>query len=471
MEATDLAYLSIRQAANLIQTRQVSPSELTEACIDRAQSLDGELHAYLATTFETAREQAKAATDAIAAGERRGLLHGIPFGIKDLYDIEGVPTTGGARLREPSNAAKDARSIELLREAGAVFLGKLNLHEWAMGGSNVNYFYPTPRNPWNREYVTGGSSGGSGLALAAGFCLGSLGSDTRGSIRMPASLCGVTGIKPTHGRVSLRGVIPLVWSLDCAGPMARDAYDCALILNAIAGYDEEDPITAEVPVPDYVAALEPAHSGAKPLEGLRIGLPRSFFFDEDAVDAEIIEAVRATLPVFQSLGAEVVEIDFPDPEAYQDNRAFDAESAAYHEERYHNRPEELSDLPRQRVGSNLELKAIEYARARWRQQVFKQKVHHVFREVDLILTPTSPVPGLLIAEVEPAGPGRILARHTSPFNTLHTPVASLPCGFVSGGLPVGLQLAGRWWEESVVLRAAHAYQQVTDWHLRRPSLT
>jgi aspartyl-tRNA(Asn)/glutamyl-tRNA(Gln) amidotransferase subunit A len=381
-----------------------------------------------------------------------------------------VRTTGGSKILEEQDPEEDPDAVERLKKARAVMIGKLNLHEWAMGGTNVNYFFPTPKNPWDQTKVTGGSSGGSGLALAAGYCYGSLGSDTRGSIRMPASLCGVTGLKPTWGRVSLRGVIPLVWSLDHAGPMARTAEDCALILNAIAGFDERDPTTVDVPVPDYAAYLEPASTASKPLDGMRIGVPGNFFFNESVVEPDVLAAVRATIPVFESLGASVTEIEFPDPDYHADNQVFGAETAAYHEERLRERPQELSELPRQRVASSMALSGVEYARARWRQVEFKHKLQLLMRDVDLTLTPTSPVVALNIADVEPAGPGRILARHTSPFNTLGVPVISLPCGFSAAGLPIGLQLSGRWWEEGLVLRAAHAYQQVTDWHLRRPPL-
>jgi aspartyl-tRNA(Asn)/glutamyl-tRNA(Gln) amidotransferase subunit A len=473
MDTTDLLYLSLHEASNLVATRQVSPLELTDACIERATKLEGDLNAYITQTFESARDEARAAAEEIAGGRSRGPLHGIPFAVKDLYETAGVLTTGGSRLQQPNVPEEDAETVARLKQAGAVMLGKLNLHEWAMGGTNVNVFFPTPTNPWDRTKIVGGSSGGSAVALAAGYCYGSLGSDTRASIRLPASLCGVTGLKPTWGRVSLRGVIPLVWSLDHAGPMARTAQDCALILNAIAGFDERDPTSADVPVPDYAAQLEPAPASARPLEGVRIGVPRNYFFDADALQPEVLAAVRATQPVFESLGAQLVEVDFPDPDYHSDNQVFNAESAAYHEERLLKRPEELSEAPRQRIAASLELKGVDYARARWRQQEFKHAYGLLMRDVDLVLTPTAAVVAFDIAEVnplEPAGPGRILARQTAAFNTLGVPAISLPCGFSSSGLPIGLQLAGRAWEEGLVLRAAHAYQGVTDWHRRRPPL-
>src|SRR5688572_14873308 len=407
MDTTDLAYLTIAEASALVASKAVSPTELTDAVIARAEALDDNLHAYLTRTFETAREEAKIATEDIAAGHHRGPLHGIPFAIKDIYETAGVETTAGSKLRTPNIPAADAQAVALLKQAGTVMLGKLNLHEWAMGGTNVNYFFPTPKNPWDQARITGGSSGGSGLALAAGFCYGSLGTDTRGSIRMPASICGITGLKPTYGRVSIRGIIPLVWSLDHAGPMARSAEDCALILNAIAGYDPEDPASADVPTHDYAGSL----GGPSPsLDGVRIGVPREFFFDASEVDADILKAVEDAIDVLRKLGAEVRDIDFPDPVYHQDNQLFGAESAAYHEERLRERPEELSTLPRERVTTGAGVSGMDYARARWRQLEFKQKVSGVFRDVDLVLTPTAPVPPLKIADVEPGGPGRIMSR-------------------------------------------------------------
>src|SRR3982751_984821 len=253
--SSDLAYLTLREASDLLDGRKVSPVELTEACIARAEALEPRLNAYITRTFDTARQEASAAEAEIAAGRRKGPLHGVPFAIKDLYETAGVTTTAGSALREHYVPAEDAETVRRLKEAGVVILGKLSLHEWAMGGTNVQSYYPTPRNAWDTVRITGGSSGGSGTALAAGYCYGSLGSDTRGSIRIPASLCGVSGVKATYGRVSLRGVVPLNWSLDHAGPLARTATDCALILNAIAGYDPADPTTADLAVPDFTAFL------------------------------------------------------------------------------------------------------------------------------------------------------------------------------------------------------------------------
>ena len=463
---TNLIYLSLAEAAKLIQAREVSPLDLTEACIARAEALDETLHAYLTMTFETARREAKAAGDDIAAGNYRGPLHGIPFAIKDLYKTAGVRTTFGSQLYEQNVPSEDARTVELLKQAGVVMLGKLNLHEWAMGGSNINEYYPTPRNPWDTERITGGSSGGSGAALAAGYCYGSLGTDTRGSIRIPAALNGITGIKPTWGRVSIRGIAPLNWSLDHSGPMARTAEDCALILNAIAGYDERDPTSADLPVPDYAASLTPPR-----LDGVRIGVPRNFFFDPDVVDPFITSTTRAAGEVLASLGAEVTDIDFPDDLEFARTSGFYAEASWTHESDFKAHPEMYGPTIRQRMTDSSGITGVDYVRDRWRQLELQQAVRNLMRDIDLVLTPTQPVIAPKIAEVAPGMAGNaVLLRHTSPFNITATPAISIPAGFTADGQPIGAQLSGRWWEEGLVLRAANAYQQVTDWHKQRPPL-
>jgi aspartyl-tRNA(Asn)/glutamyl-tRNA(Gln) amidotransferase subunit A len=393
-------------------------------------------------------------------------LHGVPFAIKDLYETAGVVSTAGSQLREHFVPDEDARTVELLKQAGIVMLGKLNLHEWAMGGTNVNEYYPTPRNPWDTERVTGGSSGGSGAALAAGYCYGSLGTDTRGSIRIPAALCGITGIKPTWGRVSIRGIVPLNWSLDHSGPMARTAEDCALILNVIAGYDERDPTTADVPVPDYAASLSPQR-----LEGVRIGIPRNFFLDPGIVEPIMTTTTRTAGEALASLGAEVVDIDFPGGVEFSQSTAFFAEATWYHAEKFKEHPELYGKTIRQRMIDNAGISGADYVRDRMRQLEVQQAVRHLMRDVDLVLTPTSPVIAPKIAEVDASIPGgTILARNTSPFNIAAVPTISMPAGFSPEGQPIGVQLSGRWWEEGLVLRAAHAYQQVTDWHKQRPPL-
>ncbi len=466
MPMTEVAALSLSDASRLVASRQVSPLELTEACIARAEAFDPKLNAFITRTFDSARVEAKTATAEIAAGKPRGPLHGIPFALKDLYETAGVRTTGASPFLENHVPAEDAAVVTRLKDAGVVMLGKLNLHEWALGGTNINYFFPTTHNPWNLDRITGGSSGGSAAALAAGLCLGSLGSDTRGSIRIPASLCGITGLKGTYGRVSLRGVLQLCWSLDHAGPMGRSAEDCALILNAIAGYDASDPTSAQVPVPDYSAYLQPD------LNGIRIGVPRNFFFDPEAVDADVATAVQATRDVFTGLGAQVVDVDFPDVDRLLDGGVFLADAAAYHKQRLGEAPEKFSEAIRNRLLDAQKITAADYSLARMRQLELKQGLATLFQDVDLILTPTTPLTAIPIADGDawPARRAQLLLRNTSPYNTAGVPVISVPCGFSSEGLPIGLSLAGAAWQEGPVLRAAYAYQQVTDWHKRRPPL-
>ena len=462
MSDSALADLSLSEGSDLVAAKKVSPLELVDACITRAEALEPVLNAFLTQTFETARAQAKTATAEIAAGRRIGPLHGIPFALKDLYETAGVRTTAGSKIRQDYVPAEDAFTVSRLKEAGVALLGKLNMHEWALGGTNINVWYPSPRNPWDIDRVTGGSSGGSGVAVAAGMCLGALGSDTRGSIRIPASLCGITGLKATYGRVSIRGVVPLNWSLDHAGPMARTARDCALILQAIAGYDAVDPTSADVPVPDFVSGLDAG------IEGVRIGVPENFFFDEDVTEPYVLSAVREAARQLEQLGARVSTITYPDPARYGDNGAFLADAGAYHEENIGSRPDDYAPIIRSRFRDSLDLRATDYSRARYKQLEFKRATKQLLEEVDLVLTPTSPVVAPRFPQDSPLPMQNLLVRNTGSFNTSGVPVVSVPCGFSGEGMPIGMSLAGREWDEALVLRAAHAYQQTTDWHQRRP---
>jgi aspartyl-tRNA(Asn)/glutamyl-tRNA(Gln) amidotransferase subunit A len=470
--ASALSRLTIAEAAPLIEKRQLSPVELTQACIARTEAVDGELKAFITPTFETAMADAQMAADQIAAGNYRGPLHGIPIALKDLFETAGVLTTAASPLRETSVPAEDAEVVRRLKAAGAVSLGKLNMHEWALGTTNVNAYFPTARNPWDRTRITGGSSGGSAAAVAAAMALGTLGSDTGGSVRIPASLCGITGLKPTYGRISVRGVLPLAWSLDHVGPMARSAADCALLLQAIAGYDDADPLSADVPAPDYAAYLD------RGIEGLRIGVPSRFFFDKDVVDAEVLAAVDAAARVFETLGATVVEVEMDELVPATDLTAFFAEAVAYHREALDQTPETFGPSLRWRLEASARISGTEYADARLRQREAKRKLRAVFEQVDLLLTPTAVVAAGLIpsdADEPPfrelnGYPSALLGRNTRTFNITGVPAVSLPCGFTASGLPIGMQLVGSWWAEGTVLRAAHAYQQTTDWHRSFPDL-
>ncbi len=467
MPKTALTDLTLSEAASLIGKREVSPVDLTEACVKRSEALEPKVDAYITRTFESAIAEAKTAADEISAGRYRGPLHGIPFALKDLYETVGVRTTAASRIRENFVPVADARVVTLLRQAGMVLLGKLNLHEWALGATNINEYFPSVKNPWDSARMTGGSSGGSGAALAAGMCLGSLGSDTGGSIRIPASLCGITGLKPTYGRVSLRGVVPLSWSLDHAGPMARSALDCAQILQAIAGFDALDPGSVDAPVPDYTTRL------SSNLNGVRVGVPRNFFFDDQAVAPEVARAVMAAVTELRLLGAQVRAVDVPDVEhaARANGVILVADAAAYHETDLKEHSDEIGSGVLARLQAGASVPGTAYALARRTQSEFKAALAGLFSDIDLLVVPSTPTAAPPLPNGDTTTTTFALTRHTGPFNLAGVPALSAPCGFTEEGLPVGMMIVGRPWEEGLVLRAAFAYQQATDWHERRPPIS
>lgn len=464
MTLPDVHNLTLADAAGMIKRKEASPLELAEASIARAEALDAQLHAFFTPTFETALQEAKAATAEIGAGRRRSPLHGIPFALKDLYETAGVRTTAGSSLRDSHVPAEDAFVVQRLKHAGVVSLGKLNMHEWALGATNINSHYPSPRNPWNPERITGGSSGGSGVATATGMALGTLGSDTGGSIRIPAALCGVTGFKPTYGRVSLRGVVPLSWTLDHAGPIARTALDCAIILQEIACHDPHDPTSADEPVPDFRAALTPR------LSGVRVGVPKNFFFDETAIAAETAAAVREAIKALERRGASVEEVEVPmiAEGARANGTILLGDASAYHEANIKEHAERIDGTVLARLQNGATISALNYARARRTQKEFQAALRALFRDIDILIAPTTPD----VAQPFPNGDSPMasvaLTRNTGPFNVAGMPAISVPCGFSSDGLPIGMMIVGRWWDDALVLRAAHSYQLETDWHTRRP---
>jgi aspartyl-tRNA(Asn)/glutamyl-tRNA(Gln) amidotransferase subunit A len=462
MSSSDLTDLSISAAADLVARREISPLELTAAAIARAEALEPELNAYITRTFESALADARTAAAEMAAGRRRGPLHGIPMALKDNYHTAGIRTTAGSRTLQDHVPTADAHTVSLLKAAGVVVLGKLTLHERGMGGTNINPHFGTPHNPWDLDRITGGSSGGSAAAVAAGLCFASLGTDSRGSVRIPAALCGATGLKATYGRVSIRGIVPYCWSLDHAGPLARSVEDCALVLQVIAGFDPLDPTTVATPVPDYASSL------TTNLAGLRVGLPRPYFFESPDVDTEVAATVLDAAPVLAERGASLVDIELPNPTLYLDDGAFEAEAAASCAEDLRDHSADFGRDVHARLVKAQAVTAVDYARARYRQLQLARELDHVFDKVDLILTPTCPVTAPRIDEAHDTPPGH-LSRHTRVFNTAGLPTISVPCGFSSTGLPVGLSLTGRAWHEGTVLSAGHAYQSVTDWHRRRPT--
>ncbi len=467
MAAAELFYLAIAEAAAGLRRREYSPVDLTHACLERIQTLDGRLHAFITVTEDLALQRAREAEKELASGMDRGPLHGIPIALKDLYATKGIRTTCHSRVLENWVPDYDATAAAKLTEAGAVVLGKLGMHEFAFGGPSIDAPFPAVRNPWNVDHIPGGSSSGSGAALAAGLCLGSLGSDTGGSVRHPASHCGIVGIKPTYGRVSRYGVVPLSWSLDHAGPMARTVEDCAILLQVITGYDVKDPVSVDAPVPDFSAGL------GRGVHGIRIGVPRAGWFNENlGVDPETEAIFDEALTVLQSLGAVLVDLDgHPFSFARKPNQTIlVCEAYAYHEHRLQQAAERFGSSVRRRILEGAFLSAADYIQAQRARAALNQEIRANFARVDAFAMPTMARPPETFTGLDPDEANR-RPNFTNPFNLTGLPAISVPCGFSqSGGLPVGLQIAGPPFEEALVLRIANAYEKVTPWHKRRPSV-
>jgi aspartyl-tRNA(Asn)/glutamyl-tRNA(Gln) amidotransferase subunit A len=439
-----------------LRRKEISPAELTRACLDRIEKLNPTLNAFITVTDESALAEARAAEVEIARGEWRGPLHGIPIAIKDLIDTAGTRTTAASAVFERRVPTEDAEVVKRLRRAGAVILGKNNLHEFAYGGSSLVSFFGDVHNPWNAAHIAGGSSGGSAAAVAAGLCYAAIGTDTAGSIREPAALCGCVGIKPTYGRVSARGVIPLAWSLDHVGPLAATVGDAAAVLQAIAGYDPLDVGSADVPASDYVSALR---EGTKTL---RVGIPRAHFYDD--LDDEIRAAMEKALAVIATLVGEVREMQI---EVSSDRTVQAAESFAYHADNVARVPELYQPETLRRIRSGEKISAAEYILRRRELDLERRRARNIFAKVDVLVTPTTPIAAPAIADLkkDPAAlrPAElILLRNTRPFNVCGLPAISVPCGFTKSGLPIGLQIAGPHWREDLVLRLAHAYEQAVN---------
>jgi aspartyl-tRNA(Asn)/glutamyl-tRNA(Gln) amidotransferase subunit A len=463
MAPTQLADLSITEAASGLRRKEFSPLELTRVCLERIQSIDHKLHSFITVTADLALEQARQAEQELRAGTDKGPLHGIPIALKDLYATKGIRTTCHSAVLQDWVPDHDATTVTKLREAGTVLLGKLGMHEFAFGGPSVDAPFPAVRNPWNTAHIPGGSSSGSGAALAARLCLGSLGSDTGGSIRTPSSHCGVVGMKPTYGRVSRFGVVPLSWSLDHAGPMARSVEDCAILLQAIAGYDLA---AVNVSVPDFRAKLK---NGIK---GLRIGVPRANWFNENkGTDPEIEAIFDNALKTLEKLGAVVVEIDGrPFSIARKANQTIlTAEAYAYHEKRFQEAPKKFGSSVRRRMLEGAFLSAADYITALRARTVLNEQIRANFSAVDIFVAPSAPRPPDAFETMDP-NEQNLRPSFTNPFNLTGLPAISLPCGFTQDNLPVGLQIAAPPFEESTVFQVAYAYEQATEWHERRPKL-
>jgi aspartyl-tRNA(Asn)/glutamyl-tRNA(Gln) amidotransferase subunit A len=406
--------------------------------------------------------EARAAEAEILREHWRGPLHGIPVSLKDLIDTAGVRTTSASELHKDRIPAEDADVVRRLKQAGVVLVGKNNLHEFAYGGSSLVSYFGDAHNPWNTGYATGGSSGGSAAAVAAGLVYAAIGTDTAGSIREPAALCGCVGLKPTYGRVSSRGVIPLSWSLDHVGPLTASVADAALVLQALAGYDAADTTTPDVSVTDYSSGLNDT------LKSLRVGVPRSYFFVD--LDPEVASAMEHALQGLQTLVGEMKEVHLDVP---ADRTLQAAEAYAYHAENVAKTPELYQAETVRRIKSGENVSAADYIRCRRELEQSRRRISRIFAEIDVLVTPTTPIPAPAIAKLkaDPAAlrPAELkLLRNTRPFNVWGLPAISLPCGFNQSGMPIGLQIAGPHWREDIVLRLAHAYEQATAWHKRHP---
>lgn len=469
MQTSELTTLTIAEAAAQLQARRLSPVALTRAYLDRIARLNPTLNAYVTVTADAALAEAQAAEAEIAGGGYRGPLHGVPIGLKDIYDTAGVRTAAGSKIYAERVPAEDATSVALLHRAGAVVLGKLNTHEFAFGVTTNNPHFGPTRNPWNTDCIPGGSSGGSGAAVAADLAAMAMGTDTGGSIRIPASLCGTVGLKPTHGRVSTAGIVPLSWSLDHAGPLTHTVEDAAIVLQLLAGADPRDTLTPPVPVPDYRAGL------AAGVGGLRLGVPRHGFFD--AADPEVIAAVEAALDVFRGLGAVVEEVDAPLLWGGTDacyNIMF-SEARRFHADWLRERPDDYGKDVLTRLRERADLTADDLVRAFRHQSAAQREVATLLERCDALLTPTTRLPAPTIApdqtvvlDGKPVLARSVLTTNTAPFNLTGQPTLALPCGFSRAGLPLSLQIAGRRWDEATILRIGHAYEQATEWHRRRP---
>ena len=469
MADRDLCLVSAEEQSKLIATKEVSPVELVQAHLDRIVATEPVLNSFITRPGEQAMVAARRAEKEIGSGRYRGPLHGLPVGLKDLYYVKGVRNTSGSKIFDNFVPDYDSAAASRLKEAGAILMGKLNLHQFAFGPTGLNRDYGDMHNPWDPQRLAGGSSGGSASAAATGQCAITLGTDTGGSVRIPSALCGLAGIKPTYGRVSRYGLVALSWSLDHPGPMARTVEDCALTLNVLAGYDARDPASAREPVPDYRAAL------TGDVRGLRIGVPREYF--EVPLDPGVKDRVMEALKVLDGLGARVQEINWPlfHQSASISSVIIYAESAAYHRDLVLSRGKEYDPSVRWRLEVGLFISAEEYLQALRAREVYTHEALDLLREVDVIAGPTEPVVAPLIdaqgIEIEGKEVGSIaaLTQYTRPFNITGFPAVTVPCGF-SEGLPVGLQLAGRPFEEATILNTGYAYQQATDWHTRRPPL-
>jgi aspartyl-tRNA(Asn)/glutamyl-tRNA(Gln) amidotransferase subunit A len=463
---TDPNFLSVKEAILQIKNGFLTPESLTQACSRQIERLNPLLNAFITLCTDGAAGGTGSASGANGAGrdaaQRSALLPGIPIAVKDLFETKGIRTTAGSLFFKDYVPAQDAVVVQKLRGAGAVILGKTNTHEIALGVTSNNPHFGACLNPWDTARIPGGSSGGSAVAVATGMALAALGSDTGGSIRIPAALCGVVGLKPTYGRVSLRGAIPLSWNLDHVGSLTRTVGDAALILQVIAGYDADDPYSSDRPVDDYSAGLEDG------VAQRHIALAIGDYFED--LDADVLQAYRGVAEVFEKLDAKVekVDVSFLRDAALANGIMVAADGAAYHRERLAEHPDWFGADVRQRLETGRSFTSTDYILARRTQAEMKGRLNKFFQQYDVLLLPATPIAAPLIEGNDAVEQARRLTRFTAPFNLTGLPAISVPCGFTRAGLPIGLQIVSCAWNEAAVLRTARAYERDTNWGVRRP---
>ncbi|MBA4423926.1 MAG: Asp-tRNA(Asn)/Glu-tRNA(Gln) amidotransferase subunit GatA [Syntrophus sp. (in: bacteria)] len=463
----DISTINLFTALEQLCRREFSAVELTEACLRQIERLNPTINAFITLTPELACQGALQA-DALLTLQPSSLeqfpLLGMPVALKDLFETAGIRTTAGSKFFAGHIPAEDAQVVLKLKLSGGVVLGKTNMHEIALGVTGVNPHYGAVKNPWDLARVTGGSSSGSAAAVATGMCLAALGTDTGGSIRIPASLCGVVGFKPTYGRVSTRGVIPLSWNLDHVGPLTRTVQDAAMMLAAMAGFDPQDPASADVPREDYLVHLEDG------VRGWRIALAVGKYVE--ASDPQVLAGVAEAAQVFMDLDAQVEKVDMSwlADLALANGRMVQADGAAFHRERLAEHPDWFGADVRQRLETGAALTSSEYALARRTQAESRRRFEMFFEKYDLLLLPTTPIPAPPIEGTQAIEAARQLTRFTAPFNLVDLPALSVPCGFTGEKLPIGLQMISKHWGEAKALRAGRAFEQATEWHNRRPNI-
>lgn len=462
---TDLAFLTVTEAAALLRSRKLSPVEYAQALIARIEKHDKNLNTFLRFTPDIALQDARRAEDEIMRGDWRGPLHGVPYGLKDIVDYAGLPTTAHSKILQDNVAAADAVVTQKLRAAGGVFLGKLSTHEFAIGGPCFDLPWPPARNPWNRDHFCGGSSSGSGAATAAGFLPAAIGTDTGGSIRNPATMCGVVGMKGTYGLVSRRGVMPLAFSLDHVGPLTRTVHDNALLLDLIAGHDALDPGSANTAAGGYTAQLD------RGVKGLRIGVIRHFYTRDTEGDPEMVAGIEAALKVLAGLGAKVREIETaPLGEYAACNRTImTSEAYAIHDKWLRERPQDYAGLTRERIMTGAFVRAADYINATRVRAKLTKAFHGLFSDIDVAITASAMDPACRIDDTK-AVEYTYGRQARAPFNVTGSPALSVPVGFSKAGLPLGMQIVGKPFSEAMIYRVAHAYEQATKWVEMHPAL-